>query len=425
MMNSFDKIIEWYLERSHVVVYNVEQISLSELNEWSFNKKTGYWKHKSGKFFTIQGIEVHTNLGNVRHWFQPIIFQPEIGILGILTKKINSKRKYLIQAKMEPGNINKIQLSPTVQATKSNYSRVHKGKKTTFIDYFLGSEKSVILADRLQYEQGSMFYGKINRNMLVEVNDDIELPSDFYWMSSDDIGNLLHMENMINMDTRSVFSCVLCKDESEHPINSDNDILNWLSLLRSNCTIKTNKVPLYSLVGWNLTPDIIYYEEDKYFSVIGVKVTSDSREVTTWTQPIFKKDRPGFAGFLAQEIHGTLHYLVQAKLESGKKTIYLAPTVQCSDYEQKIDSEIYLKYFFNNNNVIYDKIQSEEGGRFYHFLTRNMVVLLDDDIDISKYYIWMTYNQILTMIDHGYFNIEARTLMTCLNVIKTKRYKYD
>jgi oxidase EvaA len=57
--------------------------------------------------------------------------------LGIIRKKFNNEYKYLLQAKLEPGNINNLQLSPTVQATESNYRRVHGGKKTPFSNIFL------------------------------------------------------------------------------------------------------------------------------------------------------------------------------------------------------------------------------------------------------------------------------------------------
>ena len=70
--------------------------------------------------------------------------------------------------------------------------------------------------------------------MLIEVYGEFELPSDFCWMSSEEIGELLNFENMINMDTRSVFSCFLHKDDIEYPINSFNDILNWISYLITN-----------------------------------------------------------------------------------------------------------------------------------------------------------------------------------------------
>ena len=63
--------------------------------------------------------------------------QNENGILGIIRKKFNKEYRYLLQAKLEPGNINKLQLSPTVQATESNYKRVHGGKKQKFWNILL------------------------------------------------------------------------------------------------------------------------------------------------------------------------------------------------------------------------------------------------------------------------------------------------
>ena len=54
--------------------------------------------------------------------------------MGII--KNSKTNKYLLQAKAEPGNINKIQISPTVQATKSNYTRVHGGKEIPYLRYF-------------------------------------------------------------------------------------------------------------------------------------------------------------------------------------------------------------------------------------------------------------------------------------------------
>ena len=96
--------------------------SISNLVNWKLNKKKIF--HKSGKFFQIISIRAVSNFYK-KKWDQPIIVQNEKGILGILMKKYNGRTKYLLQAKIEPGNINKLQLSPTVQATKSNYSRVY------------------------------------------------------------------------------------------------------------------------------------------------------------------------------------------------------------------------------------------------------------------------------------------------------------
>ena len=119
-------------------------------------------KKTPGKFFSIEGVDINTNFGVKANWQQPIIHQPEIGILGIITKKINGVLHFLLQAKIEPGNINFVQLSPTLQATKSNYSQVHGGNKPAYLEYFTGSlnVKTVVLIDQLQSEQGARFLMK-------------------------------------------------------------------------------------------------------------------------------------------------------------------------------------------------------------------------------------------------------------------------
>ena len=75
-----------------------------------------------------------------------------------------------MQAKPEPGNINKLQFSPTVQATKSNYSRVHSGKKVNYINFFKNLKKKNILVNSIQSEQGGRYLFKYNRNLMIKTN---------------------------------------------------------------------------------------------------------------------------------------------------------------------------------------------------------------------------------------------------------------
>ena len=61
--------------------------------------------------------------------------------------------------------------------------------------------------------------------------------------------------------------------------------------------------------------------DPRYFSVIGVKVTAGTREVTHWMQPLLKDSNIGLLAFVCQEINGVLHFLVQAKVEPGNLDI--------------------------------------------------------------------------------------------------------
>ena len=137
-------------------------------------------------------MNIETNWGKIHNWQQPIIEQSEIGILGIITKKLNQKVYYLMQAKIEPGNINCVQLSPTLQATKSNYLQVHNGKKPKYLSYFFNDRKKLII-DQLQSEQGGRFYKKRNRNIIIEIKEDLEIDDDFRWMTLNQIVELMNI----------------------------------------------------------------------------------------------------------------------------------------------------------------------------------------------------------------------------------------
>ncbi|MGW1291189.1 NDP-hexose 2,3-dehydratase family protein, partial [Streptomyces sp. NPDC002586] len=114
----------------------VERIPLDRLEGWREDPGTGDIRHETGRFFAVEGLRVQNPGGPVTGWDQPIINQPEIGILGILAKEFDGTLKFLMQAKVEPGNRNGLQLSPTVQATRSNYTRVHRGRTVPYLEYF-------------------------------------------------------------------------------------------------------------------------------------------------------------------------------------------------------------------------------------------------------------------------------------------------
>ena len=74
--------------------------------------------------------------------------------MGIITKEFKGVLYFLMQAKIEPGNVNCVQLSPTLQATKSNYTQTHAGKAPKYLEYFKNVTQDQILVDQLQSEQG-------------------------------------------------------------------------------------------------------------------------------------------------------------------------------------------------------------------------------------------------------------------------------
>lgn len=453
---STDKVLAWMKRQNEEVISKIKQIPLEEVRSWSY--RNDRIRHDSGKFFSIDGIRITTNYRNVPTWDQPIINQPEIGFLGFITKKINGILHFLAQAKIEPGNLNVVQLSPTLQATRSNFTQVHGGKKPNYLEYFNGERKVNILVDQLQSEQGARFLHKRNRNIIVEIpdNEDIEVKENFIWLSLGQLKELMRHPNVMNMDSRTVISCVRYGNYSEHSLRmmsafmelntiTDNqliysmlshdnhlhgqeELIQWMTGLKFKYDLGVEQIGISNMNHWIYDGNTIHHEANKYFDVIGVRCEIGNREVVSWDQPMVRSSQKGLMGFLVKKINGIYHFLVQAKLESGNFDIVeMAPTVQCltGNYRKGTNEYTipYLDEVLNapKENIWYATYQSEEGGRFFQEQNLNTIVEVGDDfpIEVDPNYCWMTLNQLLSFVTYNnYLNIAARSLLSAISFVK-------
>ncbi len=200
-------ILSWLEEKRKNCAIQAEEVGINGLDKWKVDPKTGIVSHDSGKFFSLIGVKVNGAMNReVSSWTQPMMKQQECGILGLLTKKINGIRHYLLYAKYEPGNTHKIQLSPTLQATESNLNLVHGGKKPRFAEYFENGGKGKVHTSVVSVEDGGRFYLKTNRNMIIEVpeNEPLDLTDEYIWVSSAQLKKLLKVDNAVNSLVRSI-----------------------------------------------------------------------------------------------------------------------------------------------------------------------------------------------------------------------------
>ena len=446
--NSTGQVIEWLREQNIKIKVDVNQVKFSDLKGWHFDENRNL-RHDTGRFFSIEGIDVTTNWGKVPNWKQPIINQPEVGYLGIITKKIDGMLYFLLQAKVEPGNVNNVQLSPTIQATKSNYTQAHGGAKPLYLEYFQGATKEQILLDQLQSEQGARFLRKRNRNIIIQVQDDnLPMYDNFIWLTLGQIKQLARIDNLVNMDTRTVISGIplfshvedflvlsgKTSFESEmlqscltrkNSLYSKTLILSWITSLKCQYELDVKRIDMKDVNDWVIEDNSIHHKENKFFNVIAAEVAISNREVKTWYQPLVQPVQQGLVAFICKKIKGVHHFLVQAKVESGNfDVVEMAPTVQCltGSYHDTKNELPFLRDIIDATpeQIKIDTLQSEEGGRFWREQNRNVIIEVGDDfpVEVPSNYIWMTLNQLITFLEfNNYLNIQARSLVSLVSFI--------
>jgi oxidase EvaA len=266
-------------------------------------------------------------------------------------------------------------------------------------------------------------------------------------MTFGELYEMLKVDNAVNMDARTVLSCIpfvrptavsgrhtdseflaalrrsmSAEEGALHPLR---DVLSWFTDSKSRHELRTKLIPLRQVSGWRRTATEISHEGGKHFSIIGVRVGADNREVTGWTQPLLAPRSHGLVALLAKRFGGVLHLLMHARIEAGYlDVVELAPTVQCL-VENYRDLPVrsrppFLDYVcgVKPNRIRFDAMQSEEGGRFYHAESRNLIVEVEDDFPVSAPadYRWLTVAQITQLLQHShYLNVQARSLVACLH----------
>ncbi|MCM3386867.1 NDP-hexose 2,3-dehydratase family protein [Ureibacillus chungkukjangi] len=443
-LHSTNFLLDWIHEQNRALEVKIEKIHLEDSDFWIY--ADGRIGNKSNSFFSISGIRQFQNGILVNE--QPIILQDEIGFLGIICKEINGVFHFLMQAKIEPGNINKVQISPTIQATKSNFTQRHGGRKPAFLDYFLNAKPHEIIVDQIQSEQSSRFYKKRNRNVILCIDAPIEESSYHKWMTLGQLKKLMRYDNLVNMDTRTVLSCIpfsLMTLEAEElkklePSCNDQSLLHSLSGVANHHEItnlfsyindykmfyetENQLVELYSLEHWYMENGSFVCEHPSPFEIIFCDISIEGREVKNWTQPLFKAKGIATFGLICCEVNGTKEFLVKATPEIGCfDGIELGPTIQqeaVHDEKEDAITKLFYKKLSSHEGITIDVLLSEEGGRFYHEQNRNIIIeLTNEEIpsDLPSGYFWSDFKTLNTLTQvNNCLNIQLRNLLSLLEV---------
>lgn len=438
-LHTTQDILLWLEERKNNLEVHLNRISLEECEPWYYDKERGEIRNRQGTFFQIIGIRHTKENGTIAE--QPIILQEEIGFLGIICCKINGVLHYLMQAKIEPGNVNCVQLSPTLQATKSNFTKQHGGASPAFLEYFLDMSARNILVDQIQSEQSSRFWGKRNRNVILMVDEQIEEPATHRWITPAQVKELMRYDNLVNMDTRTVLSCipyVLLKMDGDVPFKNKPyfhktarsldrqtivDIYHQINHYKMFERGKIEKVPLFSLKNWEMENREFYCKDKSPFKILFCDIIIEGREVTRWRQPLFAATGIATFGLLCCDDNGILKFLVKIKPEIGCfDGVEIGPTIQTEADHAEEDgcvSRLFWEKLRSMEGILADVLLSEEGGRFFQEQNRNVIIRIEKKElpETIPGYVWSDYGtlNILTQINNC-LNIQLRNLLSILEI---------
>ena len=445
-VNATEDVILWINKLNKETFVDIKECKISDSTFWFYDDYNGEILNRKRSFFSVKGMRNFVDDKFVCE--QPVIIQPEIGYLGIICKIIGGELNFLMQAKIEPGNVNCVQISPTIQATKSNFTRAHGGKLPTYFEYFENSGKYQVIYDQIQSEQSARFYKKRNRNMIMLIEDEIQVYSNYKWLTLGQIKELMKIDNLVNMDTRTVlsgipfvttryekedleelkgyfteeafFRSIFCADMLEDL----RDIYQYMNNYKMFHEVKTKAVPLNELVDWQVDERGVTCKKEANFEVRFYDIAISGREVQEWTQPLFKAIGNAVFGLMTCIDKGVRKYLVCARPEIGSfDKIELGPSIQREPIES-IDENKRIEKMFEEKlrkqeGILLDVLLSEEGGRFYHEQNRNVIMEVEKEEigELPEGYFWVNYSSLNYLVQvNNCLNIQLRNLLSLLEV---------
>lgn len=308
MLETACAITAWVDEARKDSHLTLRRVAVDACDQWHF--KGERMAHETGAFFSLTGVSVPDEGEALHGRHLPMIDQPEMGWLGFLARPRDGQIDWLLQAKTEPGNVGGTQVAPSIQATRSNYRRLHGGAATAFLKLF--REGSTFASDAPNSEQGTSFLWKFNRNSVLvfagEAAPDVSQMGHWRWSTTEALRELLGHDYVVNTDARSVVSTAPwglmsggrplfeapCLQRSySAAVNSATmaDVRRKLRRAMLEKVLWTLK-PMEELPGWDLRESGLFDPAgDERVACYAVRV--DGREVDHWSQPFLTQAGTG------------------------------------------------------------------------------------------------------------------------------------
>ena len=369
------------------VGFELNRVTAARADHWLI--LDGALQHKSKGFFSVTGVKFGAPDSAC-----VMLYQPQTAITGLISARVDGERRFLLQARAEPGCIGEAQFGPTVQSTPANFMRIHGGAKPAYVDTLIEFDPNIsLLDDTTQLDLGARYLFKSKRSIFAEAHSPPPPQRGFIWATRQAIYEAVRRSAFLNIDLRSILSIAswsaheedgeltpeadLVRRSLSAPIRPQivGDVLS--ALARTNPPVM-RFVPLEALENWCITEwGISERVPRQRFSVDFFEVRTPLREVDHWVQPLVNSASKGHVVLACRERHKFLEFFIRPIGEHGLATgAALAPS--------------YLRYpgaigeppewlSPHLSNVWAESEESDEGGRFYRDSSVYQVVVCGDD----------------------------------------------
>ncbi len=356
----------WLRSLRAVPDMRVEPIPFATCEPWRV--ESGRLCRPDGRFFALSSPE----LGRV------ILEQPEVGLLAFVLVEEPGGPFLVVHAKDEPGNMFLTQLSPTIQATRSNFERVHGGRSTPMLQSL--PVHGTVLSDSLHSEHAAFFWRKRNRNVLVRLPPErLKLDSRLRMFPVRELLDLMLVDHTVNTDARSVLATAPW-DELAGGCPFARQTNGFGALLRESYQGVEDWAAAQDFLARHRRPHRRRHPQrlpldlDPTAEVWGrgdrvrfLRVTSSTREVATWCQPIHQPAAEDRQTLLCRPTAGGLQFHLRVEQsEALPGAAEFAPTLSGTEEVPPGETVAVLH-------------QTDEGGRFWQAACRYEIRLVDAD----------------------------------------------
>lgn len=293
-----------------------------------------------------------------------LITQCQPALVMLLLTEVEGKLCALLNIRYEPGLIDSVNYTTTIQSTPNNYLRQHGGKETPFLEFVKNPQDyGTVLFDTENYDWGDLYILKRKRYLIIKVNNYVAPPSGFFWVTRQTLVQMATQDQLITNDLRV---CIPLLD-----IETPASIPGEVSLDKAQKTIA--KLPFN-------------YEtfDSEGIHIRFFRARTRAREVATWTQPLLAGYKSRQINLTFKENAGSRQYALTRASQIGLlgRTVWFPAEVAAAD-------------------VCSSVCTSAEGGRFWRHAIHIQLLRLTTDInaaDENEKIVWVSEKQLLDMI---------------------------